>query len=182
MRVRWVAAGVVALVALGCGYSIKSNTSYDKGVDFSAYHTFFMLHGNSSGDPLLDQRAATEVETALANRGWVEAPAGEGRAAVVVHAATRTKHDDQSFYDGWGGWGWGGQWLGATTTSRTTRSARSSSTSLTTTKLAIWRVCERPLSGPRTTAGSAGGRRGCLPAPIAGCRVAAVTPWSELGT
>jgi hypothetical protein len=114
MRVRWAAAGVVALVALGCAYSIKSNTSYDKGVDFSAYHTFFMLHGNSSGDPLLDQRATTEVETALANRGWVEAPAGEGRAAVVVHAATRTKHNSQTFYDGWGGWGWDGPRLGAT--------------------------------------------------------------------
>lgn len=115
MRVRSAAAGVLALVAIGCGYSIKSNSNYDRGVDFSAYHTFFIIQGNSSGDPLLDQRATTDVETALTNRGWVEAPAGEGRAAVVVHAATRTKHDHQTFYDGWGGWAWGGPWLDATT-------------------------------------------------------------------
>jgi hypothetical protein len=114
MRVRSAVAGVLALVALGCGYSIKSNTNYDHGVDFSAYDTFFMIPGSSSGDPLLDQRATTDVETALTNRGWVETPAGQGRAAVVVHAATRTKHNYQTFYDGWGGWGWDGPWLGAT--------------------------------------------------------------------
>ena len=115
MRVRSAAASVLALLAIGCGYSIKSNTNYDKRVDFSDYHTFFLILGSSSGDPLLDQRATTDVETALTNRGGVEAPAGEGRAAVVVHAATTTKHDPQTFYDGWGGWAWGAPWLGATT-------------------------------------------------------------------
>jgi len=115
MRVKSAAAGVLALVALGCGHSIKSNTRYDTGVDFSAYHTFFLIQGSSSGDPLLDQRAHAAVETALTNRGWVEAPAGAGRTAVVVHAATKTKHDRQTFYDGWGGWGWGGPWRGSAT-------------------------------------------------------------------
>ena len=115
MDVRSAAAGVLTLIALGCGYSIKSSTDYDKAVDFSNYHTFFMVKGNSSGDPMLDQRAAADVREALTNRGWVEAPAGEGRAAVVVHAATKTKHTDQTFYEGWGGWGWGGPHLDATT-------------------------------------------------------------------
>jgi hypothetical protein len=74
-----------------------------------------MIKGNSSGDPLLDRRATADVQNALINRGWVEVSAGEGRAAVVVHAATQTKHSYQTFYDGWGGWGWGGPSLGATT-------------------------------------------------------------------
>ena len=114
MKARVAAAGLLTIVALGCGYSIKTSTDYDRAVDFSTYYTFFLIKGNSCGDPLLDERATADVQTALANRGWVETPAGEGRAAVVVHAATTSKHSDQSFYDGWGGWGWRGSRLGAT--------------------------------------------------------------------
>jgi uncharacterized protein DUF4136 len=36
----------------------------------------------------------------------MELPEGEGQTAVVVHAATRTKHTYDTFYDGWGGWRW----------------------------------------------------------------------------
>jgi hypothetical protein len=53
---------VVALVALSataCGYTIKTSTDYDNTVDFGAYHTFSIMKGNSSGNPLLDQRAMT---------------------------------------------------------------------------------------------------------------------------
>ena len=115
MKVRLAAVGVLTVLGLACGYSIKTSTDYDRGVDFSKYDTFFMVKGNSSGDPLLDQRATDDVRNTLTNRGWAEVPAGEGRAVVVAHAATKTKHTYQTFYDGWGGWGWGGSRLGATT-------------------------------------------------------------------
>jgi hypothetical protein len=90
------------------------STDYDKAVNFSDYSTFFMVKGNSSGNALLDERATTDVQNALTTRGWVEAPAGEGRAAVVIHAATKAKHTYQTFYDGWGGWRWRGGPGGAT--------------------------------------------------------------------
>jgi hypothetical protein len=115
MQASSIVAGVLTLLTVGCGYSIKSSTDYDKAVNFSNYSTFFTLKGNSSGNALLDQRATADVKEALANRGWVEVSAGEGRAAVVIHAATKTKHTYRTFYDGWGGWGWGGGRLGATT-------------------------------------------------------------------
>jgi hypothetical protein len=115
MKARSVAACVLTLCALGCGYSIKAGTDYDKAVKFSNYSTFFMVKGNSSGNPLLDERASADVQNALVNRGWAEVPAGEGRAAVVVHAATKTQHTYQTFYDGWGGWRWRGGLGGATT-------------------------------------------------------------------
>jgi hypothetical protein len=76
------------------------------------------MKGNSSGNPLLDQRANEDVKVALAAKGWTEAPEGQGAAVVVVHAATKTKHSYQTFYDGWGGgwrWGWGGGLGGSTT-------------------------------------------------------------------
>jgi hypothetical protein len=115
MKVRSVAAGFLTLCALGCGYSIKTSTDYDRAVNFSNYSTFFMVKGNSSGNALLDQRATTDVQNALTNRGWVEVPAGEGQAAVVIHAATKTKHTYQTFYDGWGGWHWRAGFGSATT-------------------------------------------------------------------
>jgi len=43
----------------------------------------------------------------------MEVPAGEAQAAVVVHAATKTKHTYETLYDGWGGgWGWRRGWGG----------------------------------------------------------------------
>jgi hypothetical protein len=42
----------------------------------------------------------------------MEVPEGDGQAAVVVHAATQTKHTYETLYDGWGGWGWRRGWGG----------------------------------------------------------------------
>lgn len=95
-----------AIATCACGPSIRTAVDYDRTVNFGNYRTFFLLKGNSSGNPLLDQRAADDVHQALTLRGWAEVPEGEGRAAVVVHAATLTKHSSETFYDGWGGWGW----------------------------------------------------------------------------
>jgi hypothetical protein len=111
-----VAAGALALLSAACGYSIKTSTDYDHNVKFSNYHSFFMMKGNSSGNPMLDQRAAADVKSALTSKGWMEVPEGQGETAVVVHAATKTKHTYDTFYDGWGGWGyrrgWGGRFGG----------------------------------------------------------------------
>ncbi len=115
-----VSAGAVALFTMACGYSIKTATDYDKNVSFSNYQSFFILKGNSSGNPLLDQRAQGDVASALTSKGWIEVPAGDAQATVVVHAATKTKHTYETMYDGFGGgWGWrrgwGGGFGGATT-------------------------------------------------------------------
>jgi hypothetical protein len=111
-----VSVGVMALVTTACGYSIKTATDYDRTVPFSNYHSFFILKGNSSGNPLMDQRAQADVETALTSKGWMEVPEGQGQAAVVVHAATKTKHTYETLYDGWGGWRWRWGGFGDTTT------------------------------------------------------------------
>jgi hypothetical protein len=110
-----VSIGVIASLTVACGYSIKTATDYDRTVQFSDYHSFFILKGNPSGNPLMDQRATADVESALMAKGWMELPEGEGQAAVVIHAATKNKHTYDTFYDGWGrGWRWGG--FGDTTT------------------------------------------------------------------
>jgi uncharacterized protein DUF4136 len=96
---------VVALSATACGYTIKTSTDFDNTIDFATYHTFFMMKGNSTGNPLLDQRATDDVRQALVSKGWAEASESDGRAAVVVHTATKTRHTYETFYDGWGDWG-----------------------------------------------------------------------------
>ena len=115
-----VIAGSLGLFSAACGYSIKTATDYDHGVKFSNYNSFAILKGNSSGNPLMDQRAQNDVASALTSKGWIEVPAGEAQSTVVVHAATRTKHTYETLYDGWGaGWGWrrgwGGGYGGSTT-------------------------------------------------------------------
>lgn len=103
---RLIAVAVIAVGATACGPSIRTAIDYDRKANFANYHTFFMVKGNSSGNPLLDQRAQDDVRDALMSKGWEEAPKGDGRAAVVVHAATKTRHTYETFYDGWGGWRW----------------------------------------------------------------------------
>jgi len=110
-----ISAGAVALFTVACGYSIKTTTDYDRNVNFSNYHSFFILKGNPSGNPLMDQRAQADVESTLTSKGWMKVPEGEGQTAVVVHAATKTKHTYETFYDGWGGWRWRSGFGGATT-------------------------------------------------------------------
>ena len=105
-----VSAGAALLMTTACAYSIKTATDYNHEVNFSNYHSFFVIKGNPSGNALMDQRAQGDVESALTSKGWIEVPQGQGEAAVVVHASTKTKHTYETLYDGWGGWGWRGGW------------------------------------------------------------------------
>ena len=109
---RLVIVGSLALFGTACGFSIKTSTDYDHSVTFSNYRSFFIMKGNSSGNPLTDQRAAADVKSALTSKGWMEVPEGEGQAAVVLHVATQIKHTYETLYDGWGGWGWRRGWGG----------------------------------------------------------------------
>jgi uncharacterized protein DUF4136 len=101
-----------ALMTSSCGYTIKAAADVNPAVQFANYHTFFMLEGHPSGDPFRDQRVADAVRAALMDKGWEEVAPGEGRAVVVVHAATPAAHSSATFYDGWGGWRW--DWAGNT--------------------------------------------------------------------
>jgi hypothetical protein len=113
-----VIAGAVALSTVGCGASIKTATDYNHNINFSKYTSFYVKSGNSSGNPLMDQRVVADVAGALEAKGWTEAPQSTAQTAVVVNAATKTKHTYETLYDGWGGWGWrrfGGGFGNATT-------------------------------------------------------------------
>jgi hypothetical protein len=98
------ASAVLTLFIASCSYGIKARTDYDRTVNFSRYDTYFVVRGNSSGDPVRDERIASALQLALASMGWAEVPRGEGQAVVIVHAATSAKHSYAAFYENWGGW------------------------------------------------------------------------------
>jgi hypothetical protein len=117
MHLKWLMlVGVLTAPAAGCAYGMngvsgvkgpggsKAASAYDGRVDFSHYYSFFILQGNSSGDPVTDERLADGVRSTLMSKGWVELPEGAGQAAVVIHTATTAVHSYDSFYGGWGGW------------------------------------------------------------------------------
>ncbi len=109
MKTRLMAiTGALAALTAACGYSIKATTDYDHSVNFASYQTFSIVTGNSSGNPVSDQRIGADVAAALTAKAWKEVPKDQAQATVVVHTATKTKHTYQTFYDGygWGGWGW----------------------------------------------------------------------------
>ena len=85
-----VAAVCAAALVIGCACGIKATSAYDERVNFSKYSTFFMLKGNSTGDPVVDERLATNVKATLMSKGWLEVPEGDGqtpdyRRSLTVH-------------------------------------------------------------------------------------------------
>ena len=141
MNVRYLAVALLVMSATGCAYGIKATTSVNPQTDLSNYDTFFLMKGHPSGSLAVDDRLLSSVKAALLDKGWVEAPEGEGQVAVVVHTATASSHTDQSFYDGWGGWRW--QLTGSSNTAAAAGDYKPGTVVVTIfdarTKQAIWR-------------------------------------------
>lgn len=141
MNVKCMLAAVFMMMTSGCGYRVKATTAVNPQVDLSSYDSFFLMKGNSSGSAAVDDRLMSSVKAALLDKGWVEAPEGEGGVAIVVHTATNANHTDQSFYDGWGGWRW--RLAGASNTAAAAGDYKTGTVVVTVfdarTKQAIWR-------------------------------------------
>jgi hypothetical protein len=107
MRRRSLAVIGFTVLSIGsCSYGASLRASDSGGLRLSRYHTFFVLQGASSGNPVTDQRIRSDVETALNSRGWVDVSRDEAEAVVVAHAATASDRSYEAFYRGWGGWPW----------------------------------------------------------------------------
>jgi hypothetical protein len=120
MRLRThIAIGVAMAVLIPAGLlAQKVNRDYDKSYDFAKIKTFAIKIGTSWNNQMSENRALTEIATALTGKGWVRsANEQEANALVVIHGASETKKTLNTFYDGWGGWGYGGMGMGGSTTS-----------------------------------------------------------------
>jgi hypothetical protein len=113
-----VLAGVTLAVASGA-WAQDVKVDYDKAANFAAIKTFNIKLGTSWGNAISEKRVMDEFTQALTEKGWKLAPEGQGDALVVVHGASQTKKDLNTFYSGMGGYGyrgWGGGMGTATTT------------------------------------------------------------------
>jgi hypothetical protein len=82
---------------------------WDRQYDFNTIKTFATKLGTSWGNPLGEERVTTAVQDGLKSKGWKLVPEASADALAVMHGATDTKKDVNTFYSGWGGgWGYGG--------------------------------------------------------------------------
>jgi hypothetical protein len=103
-RLQFALFSIATLAMIASAHDTQASNTTD--VTQSRYLAFFLLPGNSSGDPTLDRQIRSDIQTQLEAKGLVPVPAGEAQAVGVIHAATAAKHSRGDFYDGWGGWEW----------------------------------------------------------------------------
>lgn len=94
-RRRW--AAVAGTLLLSCaGFQIR--TDYDPEADFSRLRSWYWLPPAPGGDPrvkndLVEARVRAAVERVLGDRGYIEAPSGEGDFGIGYHAAIEGRID-----------------------------------------------------------------------------------------
>jgi len=89
--------------------SLRVRSDADPSADFKKYRTFALRDGNSSGNPVMDQRIKSDIASALRARGLDEVRPENADIIVVPHTATSTRRTYDTFYDSWGsGWRWHG--------------------------------------------------------------------------
>ncbi len=97
-------------------------TGYDKAANFGSIKTFSLKVGSAWGNPIGEKRVVAELQEALVAKGWTKAEEGKADADVVLHGASQTKHNLNTFYSGMGGYGWRGYGAGGFGTATTTSS------------------------------------------------------------
>ena len=105
----------IVLLAATASFAQQVKTDYDRGTDFTQYKTYSWEKVQTQ-DPLWVNRIKQAVDSALAAKGWTQAPSG-GNVSIVAIEMTRNQQSLDTFYNGFGGgWRWGGGFGDATTT------------------------------------------------------------------
>jgi len=105
----------LALASVSFAQHVK--TDYDHNANFGQYKTYSWEKVQTK-DPLLVDRIKSAVNSALAAKGWREAPSG-GDVEVFAIETTQNQQTLDTFYNGFGGgrrWGGFGGGLGDATT------------------------------------------------------------------
>ncbi len=99
---------VAVLFLAGCS-SIDTHVDYDRGANFSSYHTFAFKDVRETRNPIGMRRVRTAIVRTLTSRGYSEAPGGTPDLWVVLHTRAHTQTQVTTWNTGWG-WGW--RWRG----------------------------------------------------------------------
>jgi Domain of unknown function (DUF4136) len=113
-----VTASILMLPALAAGQDVKID--YDKAFNFSPVKTYSIAIATAWGNNLSERRVLEEIDQEIASKGWTKVPDGQADIIVLLHGATKTKQNVNTFYSGgYGGYGyrgWGGGMGSAQTT------------------------------------------------------------------
>jgi hypothetical protein len=105
----------IVLLAATASFAQQVKTDYDRSTDFTQYKTYSWEKVQTQ-DPLWVNRIKQAVNSALAAKGWTQAPSG-GNVSIVAIEMTRNQQSLDTFYNNvGGGWRWGGGFGDATTT------------------------------------------------------------------
>jgi hypothetical protein len=120
MRKTLVPLALAVLLAPALLLAQKTSYDYDKSANFAGFKTYAFKDGTPVGQPLIDGRIVSALETQLAAKGLTKNES-DPDVFVVYHVALDKQKDITTFSSGYGGygpygWGWGGGWAGGTTT------------------------------------------------------------------
>ena len=101
-----ITASALLLPALASAQDVKID--FDKAFDFSTVKTYSIAIGTTWGNDLSQRRVLTEIDEAIASKGWKKVDAAQANILVVLHGATQTKRTANTFYSGMGGYGYRG--------------------------------------------------------------------------
>jgi Domain of unknown function (DUF4136) len=114
-----LAASLLMLPALAAAQDVK--TDFDKAFNFAPVKTYSIKIGTPWGNDLSQRRVLDEIDHAIAAKGWKKVADGQGDIHVVLHGATQTKHNVNTFYSGgMGGYGYRYGGMGGMGTASTT--------------------------------------------------------------
>jgi len=105
------AAVAVVLLVPALALAQKVSFDFDKSADMSKFKTYALKDGTKVGDPLIDNRIVSAIETELASKGFTKKDAGSD-VVVVYHVAFDKQKDITAYSSGYGRYGyrWGGGW------------------------------------------------------------------------
>ena len=110
---------LLALPALAIAQDVKID--YDKAYNFAPVKTYSMRIGTAWGNDLSQRRVLEEFDQAIAAKGWKKANEATADIHVVLHGATDTKRNVNTFYSGgMGGYGYRYGGMGGMGTASTT--------------------------------------------------------------
>jgi len=109
---------LVVLPALALAQDVKID--YDKAFNFAPVKTYSLTLGTAWGNDLSQRRVLAEFEQELNGKGWKKVADGQADVQVILHGATQTKRNANTFYSGmggpYGGYRYGGMGMGSSQT------------------------------------------------------------------
>ncbi len=99
-----ITASALMLPALAAAQDVKID--FDKAYDFSGAKTYAISIGTTWGNDLSQRRVLAEIDQEITSKGWKKVEAAQANMVVVLHGATQTKRDVNTFYSGMGGYGY----------------------------------------------------------------------------